>query len=202
MPLHRIFTTRSWLLSAALALGAGIAPAQTVDVGGVKLDARVSVAGKPLQLNGAGVRYRAVFRVYTAGLYLEQKADTPEAVLGQTGPKRMTITMLRDIDSAELGKLFARGMEDNMDRRQFSRLIPGVMRMSQVFTDHKQLKSGESFVLDWIPGTGTVLTVKGRVEGEPFREPEFFEALMRIWLGPKPADWQLKDALLGKPTAS
>jgi len=71
------------------------------------------------------------------------------------------------------------------------------MRMSQVFSNHKTLKTGETFELDWIPGTGTVLTVKGKVEGEPFREPEFFEALMRIWLGPKPADWALKDALLG-----
>jgi hypothetical protein len=43
-----------------------------------------------------------------------------------------------------------------------------------------------------------VLTIKGKVEGEPFLEPEFFNALMRIWLGNKPADWQLKDALLGK----
>lgn len=202
MPVHRTYVAPSWLLSAALALGASTAAAQVVEVSGVKLEPRISVAGKPLQLNGAGVRYRAVFRVYTAGLYLEQKADTTEAVMAQGGPKRMTITMLRDIDSGELGKLFARGMEDNMDRKQFSRLIPGVMRMSQVFTDHKQLKTGETFVLDWIPGTGTVLTVKGQVEGEPFREPEFFEALMRIWLGPKPADWQLKDALLGKAAAS
>ena len=202
MPVHRTYVAPSWLLSAALALGASTGAAQVVEVSGVKLEPRISVAGKPLQLNGAGVRYRAVFRVYTAGLYLEQKADTTEAVMAQGGPKRMTITMLRDIDSGELGKLFARGMEDNMDRKQFSRLIPGVMRMSQVFTDHKQLKTGETFVLDWIPGTGTVLTVKGQVEGEPFREPEFFEALMRIWLGPKPADWQLKDALLGKAAAS
>jgi len=189
---------RLWMLGAAFAASAASALAQPVDVSGVKLETRLSVAGKPLQLNGAGVRYKAVFRVYTAGLYLEHKANTTEAVLGQAGPKRMTITMLRDIDSGELGKLFARGMEDNMDRRQFSRLIPGVMRMSQVFSDHKQLKAGETFVLDWIPGTGTVLTVKGQVEGEPFKEAEFFDALMRIWLGPKPADWQLKDALLGK----
>ena len=189
------------LLATALALASGLAAAQAVDISGVKLEPRVNLAGKALQLNGAGIRDRAVFKVYTAGLYLEQKADTPEAVLAQTGPKRITITMLRDIDSGELGKLFARGMEDNMDRKQFSRLIPGVMRMSQVFTDHKQLKSGETFVLDWVPGTGTVLTVKGQVEGQPFKEPEFFEALMRIWLGPKPVDWQLKDALLGKTSS-
>ncbi len=188
---------------AALSLGMLLLPtawsqAATVDVGGVKLEDRVSVAGSNLQLNGAGVRYKAVFKVYTAGLYLTEKVSTPEAVMAAPGPKRMTITMLRDIDSSELGKLFSRGMEDNMDRRAFSRLIPGVLRMSQVFSDHKRLAAGETFVLDWIPGTGTILTVKGKVEGDPFVEPEFFNALMRIWLGAKPADWQLKDALLGK----
>jgi hypothetical protein len=172
--------------------------AATIDVSGVKLEDRITLADKPLVLNGAGVRYKAVFKVYTAGLYLSQKADTPEAVLATPGPKRITITMLRDIDSAELGKLFSRGMEDNMDRSAFSRLIPGVLRMSQVFSDHKKLKEGDNFLVDWVPGTGTVLTIKGKVEGEPFKEPEFFDALVRIWLGPKPADHLLKEVLLGK----
>ena len=42
-----------------------------------------------------------------------------------------------------------------------------------------------------------MLIIKGETT-EPFREPEFFQTLMRIWLGSKPADWQLKEALLGK----
>jgi hypothetical protein len=41
--------------------------------------------------------------------------------------------------------------------------------------------------------------LKGVQQGEPFKEPEFFAAMLRIWLGPNPADWKLKDALLGKP---
>ena len=184
-------------LAWGLGLAQGPANAATVDVAGVKLEDRITVNNTPLQLNGAGVRYKAVFKVYTAGLYLSAKADTPEAVLTAPGLKRMTITMLRDIDSTELGKLFSRGMEDNMERSAFSKLIPGVLRMSQVFSNHKVLKTGETFLIDWVPGTGTVLTIKGQVEGEPFKEPEFFNALMRIWLGPKPADWLLKDALLG-----
>jgi hypothetical protein len=192
------FSGRLRAVALTLSLLSPLAQAATVDVSGVKLEDRVTVAGSPLVLNGAGVRYKAVFKVYAAGLYLGQKAETTEAVLAATGPRRMTITMLRDIDSAELGKLFSRGMEDNMDRAAFSKLIPGVLRMSQVFSDHKRLKEGETFLIDWIPGTGTVLTIKGQVEGEPFKEPEFFNALMRIWLGPKPADWMLKDALLGK----
>jgi hypothetical protein len=198
---HRVFRTLPIALlafAAILCLAPGDSRAATVEVAGVKLEDSITVNGSPLQLNGAGVRYKAVFKVYTAGLYLSQKATTTEQVLAAPGPKRMTITMLRDIDSAELGKLFSRGMSDNMERSAFSKLVPGVIRMSQVFSDHKLLKEGETFLLDWIPGTGTVLTIKGKVEGEPFKEPEFFNALMRIWLGPKPADWQLKDALLGK----
>ena len=185
------------VIAGAALLASGSAVAQTT-VADVKCEEAASVQGKPLLLNGAGIRYKAVFKVYTAGLYLEKKAPTPQDIQALKGPKRMRIVMLREIDSAELGKLFSRGMEDNMDRAAFSKLVPGVMRMSQIFSEHKKLLPGEEFMIDWIPGTGTVLTVKGQVQGEPFKEPEFFNALLGIWLGPQPADWKLKDALLGK----
>ena len=145
-----------------------------------------------------GVRYKAVFQVYAAGLYLEKKASTTAEVVALNGPKRLRITMLREIDSRELGKLFSRGMEDNVDKAAFSKLIPGVLRMSQIFSDHKKLQAGDQFMIDWVPDTGTIITVKGQVQGEPFKEPEFFNALLGIWLGHAPADWKLKDALLGK----
>ncbi|HWP13682.1 MAG TPA: chalcone isomerase family protein [Ramlibacter sp.] len=187
-----------WLLVAAAAFLLASAAFAQVTVSGVKFDETTDVRGSKLQLNGAGVRYKAVFKVYTAGLYLSKKAGTPEEVLAMPGAKRMNITMLREIDSSELGKLFSRGMEDNMEKAAFSKLIPGVMRMSQIFSDHKRLMPGEQFTIDWVPGVGTVITVKGVVQGEPFKEPEFFSALLRIWLGPNPADWKLKEALLGK----
>ena len=79
------------------------------------------------------------------------------------------------------------------------RFIGSLLRMGQVFSDYKKLTPGDTFTLDWVPGTGTVLTIKGKVQSEPFKEPEFFNALMRIWLGPTPADLKLKDALLTKP---
>ena len=69
--------------------------------------------------------------------------------------------------------------------------------MGEIFAEHKKLAPGESFEMDWQPGVGTVIAVKGKVQGEPFKEPEFFKALMSIWLGPQPAYWKLKDNLLG-----
>jgi len=179
----------------ALLFGIG-SQAFAVEVGGVNFAPQVEVNGSKLELNGAGLRYKAIFKVYAAGLYVGRKAGSLEDVLKAPGPKRMSITMLRDIDAAELGKLFSRGMEDNMDRAAFVQLIPGIMRMSQIFTDHKKLMAGDSFTLDWVPGQGLFIAVKGKVQGAPFKEPEFFAALMGIWLGRAPADWQLKNALL------
>jgi hypothetical protein len=189
---------RHAILSIAAMLVAGSALAQTVTVGDVKYNELIELHGAKLQLNGAGVRYKAVFKVYAAGLYLEKAAESQQEMAALRGPKRMSITMLREIDSGELGKLFSRGMEDNMDKASFSKLIPGVLRMSQIFSEHKKLQAGDQFTIDWVPGTGTIISVKGKAQGEPFKEPEFFNALMGIWLGGKPADWNLKDALLGK----
>lgn len=183
--------------AATLMLAWG-AVAATVDVGGVKMEDATDVRGSKLQLNGAGIRYKAVFKVYAAGLYLGKKAATPEEVLAAPGPKRMHITLMREIDSNELGKSFTTAFTDNAPKTEMSKLIPGLIKMGQIFSDQKKLLAGESFTIDWIPGTGTVISVKGVPQGEPFKEPEFFAALMGIWLGSKPADWKLKDALLGK----
>jgi hypothetical protein len=180
-------------------LFAAAACAQPVTVSGVKFDEQVDLRGTKLVLNGAGVRYKGPFKVYAAGLYLTKKAGTPDEVLAAPGPKRMSITMLREIDSGELGKLFSRGMEDNMEKAAFSKLIPGVIRMSQLFSECKKLMPGDTFTIDWVPNTGTIVGVKCASNSEPFKEKEFNDALLRIWLGPNPADWKLKDALLGKP---
>lgn len=190
----------SVLAALLLALCSLTAPAaaQDTETSGVKFPQAISLQGTPLQLNGAGTRFKAVFKVYAAGLYLPQKADTADAVLASNGPKRLHITMLRDIDANELGKLFTRGVEDNAPKAEFSRLVPGLIRMSEVFSAHKKLVAGDTFTIDWVPGQGTVISVKGAAQGQPFKEPEFFQALMRIWLGNNPADALLKDALLGK----
>ena len=185
-------------LAAALTWPLAIS-AQTTDIAGIKFANTVQVGNASLRLNGAGVRYKVVFQVYAAALYLGEKVATPEAVLAAPGPRRLQIVMLRDIDGNELGKLFTKGMEQNAPREEFSKSIVGIMRMSDIFSNRKKLLAGESFAVEWLPGTGTVISVNGKPEGVPVKEPEFYSALMKIWIGNSPADAQLKDALLGKP---
>jgi len=172
--------------------------AQTTEVAGVKFANTLQVGNARLQINGAGVRYKVVFKVYAAALYLTDKAATPEAVLASPGPRHLQIVMLRESDANELGRLFTKGMEQNAPREEFSKSIAGIMRMSDIFSSRKKLMPGESFAVEWVPGTGTVILVNGKPAAEPIREPEFYAALMKIWFGPSPADAQLKEALLGR----
>jgi hypothetical protein len=178
--------------------GPGPALAQNFDTAGVRYVPSVTVGGAPLQLNGAGIRYRFVVKVYTAGLYLASKQASPEAALAAAGPKRVHVVMLRDIDANELGRLFTKAMEDNTPREEFVKSINGTLRMGEIFAAKKRLVSGDNFSVDWVPGQGTSILVNGRPQGEPIKEPEFFTALLRIWLGPRPPDAALKQALLGK----
>ncbi len=190
------------LALAATLLGSVAAQAQTVEVAGVKFPPSVQLAGSTLQLNGAGVRFKFVIKVYAAGLYLGARAGTPEAVLAASGPKHMHVVMLREIDANDLGRLFTRGMQDNAPKEEFSKSIPGTLRMADIFSARKKLLAGDSFSVDWVPGVGTTVLVNGKPQGEPVKEPEFFNALLRIWLGSSPADRMLKDALLGHAPVS
>lgn len=185
----------------ALALTAGLFAlntlAATTDVNGVKVEDSAMVNGVKLPLNGAGTRYKGPFKVYVADIYASKKVGSLNELVAAPGPKRLTMTMLREIEAGPFGKLLTRGMEDNTSKNEMSKLIPGLIRMSDIFSANKVLLVGDVIMLDWIPGTGMVVTAKGKVQSEPFKEPEFFKAMMSIWLGPVPADWKLKDALLG-----
>lgn len=195
--MHRRPVLVSLLTGAAGTCRSSFAQSGTL-LAGVRFPPTVQLGGQSLALNGAGIRYRFVVKVYAAGLYLAGKATSPEAVLDAGGPKRLHVVMLRDIDGNDLGRLFTRGMQDNSSREAFARSIPGTLRLAEMFAAKKRLAAGESFSVDWLPGQGTSILVNGQPQGQPIAEPEFFQSLMRIWLGASPADAQLKDALLGQ----
>ena len=185
------------LLCALLVLTAWGAQARTVAVGAANFEDPVVVDRVPLQINGSGIRTRFMIKVYAAALYTQAKVATTEAFHKAAGPKRIHLVMLRDVPGDELGKLFTRGLEANLDRATFSRLIPGILKASNLFSECPVLKSGMGFTVDWVPARGAVLNSSCIARTEVINEPEFYAALLNIWLGPKPADDELKASLLG-----
>ena len=199
MTSHHCFALlRPGLRTAAGMLMCASALATPVELSGVKLDDPIQLASTTLQLNGAGIRYKAVFRVYVAALYMAQKAVTPEEAYAARGPRRLAITLLRDIDSNALATSMTEAFENNTPPAEKQALAAALARLRQAFVQERVMRSGQTITIDWIPETGTVLSIHGVPRGEPFRGVEFFNALLRAWLGPHPADLALKDTLLGK----
>lgn len=162
----------------------------------------VTVGGQKLQLNGYGMRFRFGFRGYAAALYTASKVTKNEEVINPKLTKRLHMVAQRDLKGDDLGKLFSRGMEENMAKEDFSKIINGVIRMGNIFAEGKQFNKGESIIVDNIPGTGFVTTFRGKQQGEPIKEPEFAENFFKIWFGKKPADEALRKALLGEQSTA
>ncbi len=172
-------------------------PAAAVDVAGVKLEESVKVAGKDLKLNGAGVRTRAVFKVYAMGLYLGKKETTTDAVLASPGPRRITLSMLREVSGDDFGQAFMTGINANSDKAEKSKIVGQMAKLGEIFVNVGGLKKADLINIDWVPEKGTVMELNGKPLGEPFPDPTFYNALLKIWLGDKPADSSLKPLLLG-----
>lgn len=184
-------------LLVATAMGLALAANAATEIAGVKLEDTVTVAGTKLQLNGAGIRYKGPFKVYVGDLYTTQKVKSLDELIAAPGPKRLSMTFLREINSADFGKLLTRGIEDNTSRTEMSKIVPGMIKMGDIFAANKAFVPGDVCILEWDPAKGLTIWAKGKIQAEPFQDPAFFRALMSIWFGQSPADWKLKDAMLG-----
>ena len=182
---------------AALAAFVCISASAQVTLAGAKFEPEATVGGQKLLLNGTGVRFKAVFKVYAMGLYTPKKMTKNEEVLDTKVAKRLQLVALRDVGGDEFGKLFTRALEENATREEFSKSINAVIRMGQIFADQKQFTKGDVVMIDYVPGTGLTITAKNK-PAEVFKEPQFSSMMYKIWFGAHPPDTNLQKALLGE----
>ena len=184
-------------VGAVLSVTMALPAAAAVDVSGYKFEDTNKVAGKDLKLNGAGMRTKFIIKVYAAGLYLPEKSKALAEILKQDGPRRITLQMARDVSSEDFGKAFMDGLNDNVDKAEKQKIVAQIGKFGEMFAGVDGLKKGDVLHIDWIPGSGTVCELNGKKLIENVPDINFYNALLRIWLGDKPVDRSLKPALLG-----
>jgi hypothetical protein len=167
------------------------------EVAGVRIDDGARVASQDLVLNGAGLRVKLFFKVYAAGLYLAEKAGSTAAVLAMKGPKRVSMTLMRDLTAKQLVDALDDGLRANLAPAEFESLKPRVERLSAIMGAIGSAKSGSVITLDYVPDAGMQVTLNGVPKGEPIGGEDFYRGLLKIWLGDDPVDKSLKKALLG-----
>lgn len=191
------FTTGLTGVGLGLSLLAGAsAHAQSADTVGVHYNPGIKVEGTPLTLNGTGVSYRAVAKLYTVGLYVPQKSSKADVIFSTGGPKELRFVMLQGMRVDEIGKVITKGIEVNSSREEFFRLIPAIRTMGEQFSRIRRMNANDVLSVEYVPKRGTMFYVNGAPAGLPIEDTNFFPAILRVWLGSHPATQDLKDALL------
>ena len=159
------------------------------EVSGVKFPDAYTADGTELTLKGAGLRKKWFFDVYAIGLYV---ADPSKPVLSDQA-KMVRMVLLRDLSKDQIGEALREGFERN-SAAQMPKLKDRLDKLISVLTNGKK---GDSLLLTYVPGKGTVVTGKGKqltvIEGQ-----DFAQALFSVWIGANPVDSGLKDQMLGK----
>jgi hypothetical protein len=183
---------KRWLASMLLLWAL---PASALEVAGVNVADKISLGSSELMLNGAGIRTRAIFKVYVGALYLTEKKSAAAEVLAQKGAKRVSLSLLRDLSAQQLNEAFESGIQANHSAAEVEALKPRIAELLSLFTDGKK---GDVILLDFLPESGTAVTLNAVAKGKPIPGEDFYRALLRIWLGDKPVDGDLKKGMLGQ----
>ncbi len=186
-------------MAIAVAASLSAASAAPVEREGQRFDDRATVEGKPLVMNGIGVRAAAWFKGYVAALYLPRKADDADAIYAEPGPKRIAVRMLIDVGPDLLAKTFADGIRKNYKGDALDALRDRMDAFdAQVRGIPDGVKKGQEIDLDFHPSTGTRVLVAGKPIGEPIPGDDFYVALLKMFIGERAVDKGLRAALLGQ----
>lgn len=164
-------------------------------IAGVKLSNTLVVEGNDLVLNGAGTREKFWMDLYVGSLYLPKKSSNAADIMGSADAAAIKLDIVSGmITSEKMINAVNEGFE-NATGGKTAPLKAKIDKFKAFFKE--EIKKGDEFIISNVPGTGVVVfkngVKKGSIEGADFKK-----ALFGIWLSNKPADKDLKEAMLGK----
>jgi hypothetical protein len=184
-------TSRRALLILAVTAPARRA-ARAAELDGVQLPDTIEAGGRTLRLNGFGRRTYSILgiHIYIASLYLEQPSTDAAAIIRSPETKLLIVRFERSISADDARKAWRNGLANNcqppchLDPEDVERFLASVPAAQE----------GDVFSLLFTRGGATV-TQSGRQLGV-VSKPQFAEAMLATFLGPRPAAPQLKQDLL------
>jgi long-chain acyl-CoA synthetase len=176
---------------SALAFAASV---QAVDVAGVNIPDKASVGGQELVLNGAGIRSRAIFKVYVGSLYVPAKVKAAADVFAKV-PRRVQLNMLRDVTAEQMLEALTDGVNQSNSAADAGAVKAQMAELAGILKAIGPLKEGNVLAFDFVDG-GTRVSQNGQAKGT-IAGDAFNKALFNAWIGDKPVQDDLKRAMLG-----
>jgi hypothetical protein len=164
------------------------------DFGGVKMADETKLDGKPLVLNGLGMRQKTIFKVnvYVGALYVEKKSHEAQEILQSTQLKRVELAFVHSASQGQVQDAFddayqANCTDDCADLKAPFEKLRSLMTAVSV---------GDRLAFDVYPGKVNVWINTKNVG--TVTDAKFPRALLGTWLGKNPPTESLKQAMLGK----
>lgn len=136
--------------------------------------------------------YAAFIDVLAGALYLPP-GTAPNAVLEPVA-KRLEFAYMREFTAEELAKATWRFIRNNNTPEQWQALQSDIDRFNALY---QNIKVGDRYVLTYLPGQGTSLSLNGKTLGE-VQGASFASVLFSVWFGAKPFSEVLKQQLMGE----
>ncbi|MCH9648625.1 MAG: chalcone isomerase family protein [Deltaproteobacteria bacterium] len=166
-------------------------PLVAAENAGVSMSDTVVVGSEKLILNGMGLRKKAIFKVYVAGLYLEEKQSDPAAILAADEKRSLIMHFVRNVGADSI----CGGWDDGLENNTAGASAEVKKQFATLCTWMEDVSDGDRLVFTYVPGEGTEVTVKesskGKLEGKAFAD-----ALFACWLGSSPPSADFKKGLL------
>ena len=202
MPSHNLIR-RFQLIALSICgfavVGAGVTGCATTSSGAEEsFPASINVDGKELFLNGTGLRKKLIFKVYTAGLYLEQKSQSAEEILNSEGLKVLQLQYHRDIDTDAAIQAFKDSFPINC-KENCKVITPLLFRFDEETLLETPVTNGQ---IKTYTISSDLLGVK--IEGaknsqRPIAAESVGKEFLRVFIGDNPPSAALRDGLLGNP---
>ena len=161
---------------------------------GVTMPDTATVGGTPLVLNGMGLREKLYINVYVGGLYLPSKTTDGKSAIEQDVAKKMVMTFQYSggVSVEKMVEAYEEGLTNNASGLKAGQ----AENFKKFYSWLGEMGAGDQIVYEYVPGTGTTVSVKGAVKGT-IAGADFMKALFSIYLGGTPPTANLKSGLLG-----
>ena len=184
------------LLIILASLAISIPTTAQVTYNDVTLPATMKAGDKTINLNGGGIRKKLFFKLYTGGLYLEEKTSDANKIInsdmGMAVKLQITSSMISSENMSEaINEGFGKSTKNNT-----APLKEKIAKFVATF-GKEEIVEGNVFDIVYVPGKGVESYKNGKLQST-IEGMNFKKALFGIWLCGEPADEDLKAGMLGK----
>lgn len=181
-----------WAAWFAMVLLPGMALAK--EIAGVSVPEILRNNDATLVLNGAGVRSKFFIKVYVGALYLARREAQAAKILAADDPWSVQMHFLHsEVEAKKLTDAWNDGFDANLAAMDRQRLADKINSFNALF---RTVRRGDVIRIDYAPANGLRVSIQDEPRGS-VAGADFARAVLSIWLGDKPADTELKRAMLG-----